>query len=130
MEKALVEAESRYRGIFDNAVVGIFQSLPEGYFLSVNPSMAAMFGYDSPGEMVSLITDIAHQFYADPMSRRKFMDHIAADGEVQNFECEALRKDGSRFWLSMSVRGIFEQESIIRYEGMCEDVTERKLLRE
>ena len=130
MEDALREAEQKYRGIFDNAIVGIFQSTPEGRFLSVNPAMASMFAYDSPEQMVSLITDIAHQFYADPKHREDFKSRIAAYGGVQNFECEVLRKDGTHLWLSMSVRGIFENGAILRYEGMCSDITEHKMLRE
>jgi signal transduction histidine kinase len=50
-------------------------------------------------------------------------------GSVQNFECETFRKDGSRLWLSMSGRTIIQDGISVRYEGMCEDVTERNLLR-
>jgi len=129
MEDALREAERKYRGIFDNAIVGIYQSTPEGRFLSVNPSMASMFGYSSPDEMVSLVTDIAHQLYDDPGKREEIKAGVAAQGSVQNFECEGLRKDGTRIWLTIGVRGILEDGKVVRYEGMCEDITERKLLR-
>ena len=37
--------------------------------LAVNPAMARMHGYDSPEEMVSTITDLATQIYADPEDR-------------------------------------------------------------
>ena len=130
MEGALREAELKYRGIFDTAVVGIFQSTPKGRFLSVNPSMAFTFGYDSPEEMIAYITDIAHQFYADPKRREEFKLSMEELGALQNFECEGLRKDGSKIWLTMSVHAIRENGVMIRYEGMCEDITERILLRE
>jgi signal transduction histidine kinase len=52
------------------------------------------------------------------------------DGAVQNFEYEAYRKDGSKIWLSMSARAVRENGVVVRYEGMSEDVTERKLLRD
>jgi PAS domain S-box-containing protein len=128
MEGALREAELKYRGIFDTAVFGIFQSTPEGRFLSVNHSMAFTFGYDSPEEMIASITDIAHQFYADPKRREEFKLSMEKLGAVQNFECEGLRKDGSKIWLAMSVRAIRENGVIIRYEGMCQDITERNHL--
>jgi len=51
-------------------------------------------------------------------------------GAVQNFECEGLRKDGSKIWLTMSVRAIHENGVIIRYEGMIQDITERNALRD
>lgn len=44
-EEALREAEARYRGIFENAVEGIFQTTPDGYFLAINPALARMLGY-------------------------------------------------------------------------------------
>jgi PAS domain S-box-containing protein len=130
MESALREAELKYRGIFDKAVVGIFQSTPEGRFLSVNPSMALMIGYDSPEEMIASITDIARQFYVDSKRREEFKASMEKLEAVQNFDCEVLRKDGSKIWLSMSARAIREYSQVVRYEGMSEDITERKLLRE
>ena len=44
----LREAEEKYHGIFRNVMEGIFQSTPEGHFLSANPAMATILGYDSP----------------------------------------------------------------------------------
>ena len=52
MEKAVREAEEKCRGIFENAVEGIFQSTPGGRFLSVNPALARMCGYETPQEMI------------------------------------------------------------------------------
>jgi signal transduction histidine kinase len=49
---------------------------------------------------------------------------------VQTFECEAFRKDGSKIWISISVRAIFQDGVVVRFEGMTEDVTERKSLRD
>jgi len=129
MENALHEAERNYRGIFDNAIVGIFQSTPSGRFLTVNSSMASTCGYDSPDEMIASITDIARQFYVDPNRRKEFISLMDQLSGVLSFECEAFRKDGRKIWLSMSVRTIFQDGEVVRYEGMCEDITERKQLR-
>jgi PAS domain S-box-containing protein len=130
MENALREAEQKYRGIFDNAIIGIFQSTPQGHFLSVNHSMASTYGYDSPEEMIASITDISRQFYVVPKRSAEFMDSVERLGGVLNFECEAFRKDGSKIWSNMSVRAIHRNGVVIRYEGMCEDITERNLLRQ
>ena len=130
MEDALREAELKYRGIFDKAIVGIFQSTPDGRFLSVNPSMAFTFGYDSPEEMIASITDISRQFYVNPKRREEFMLLMDKLGGVKNFECEVFRKDGRKIWLAMSIRAIRQNGAVVRYEGMCEDITERNILRE
>jgi two-component system, NtrC family, sensor kinase len=128
MEDALREAERKYRGIFDEAMVGIFQSTREGRFLSVNPAMARIYGYDSPEEMTGSVTDISRQSYVDPNRRDEFMKVMDELGGARNFEYEALRKDGSRIWIVLSVRAIQENGVVVRYEGMAEDITEHKLL--
>jgi PAS domain S-box-containing protein len=129
-EDALREAELKYRGIFDSAIIGIFQSSPEGRFLSVNNSMATTYGYDSPEDMIASITNISKQFYVDPKRRQEFQASMTTIGSVQNFKCEGFRKDGRKVWSAMSVRAIHHNGILVRYEGMSEDVTERILLRE
>jgi len=129
-EEALREAELKYRGIFDKAIVGIFQSTPEGRFLAVNPAMAFTLGYLSPEEMIASITDITTQFFVDHKRGVEFMLVMDRVGGVKNFECEAFQKDGGKIWLTMSIRAIRQDGVIIRYEGMCEDITERIMLRE
>ncbi|MCX9073675.1 MAG: PAS domain-containing protein [Candidatus Methanoperedens sp.] len=71
-EEALREAEARYRGIFENAVEGIFQTTPDGHFLAINPALARMLGYSSPGELMAEVTD-ARQFFIDPERRQEFI---------------------------------------------------------
>lgn len=129
VEDALREAEQNYRGIFDKAVVGMFQSTPEGRFLAVNPSMAFSFGYNSPEEMAASITDIPKQFFVKQKRGVEFMLVMDRVGGVKNFECEAYCKDRSKIWVAMSIRAIRQCGVVVRYEGMCEDCTERNVLR-
>jgi PAS domain S-box-containing protein len=129
-EDALREAERKYRGIFDNAIIGIFQSSPDGRFLSVNNSMASTYGYDSPEDMINSITDSSSQFYVDPKRRQEFLASMDKFGGVQNFQSEGFRKDGKKIWGAMSVRAIYQNGVLVRYEGMSEDITERISLQE
>ena len=39
--------EEKYRNIFEHCMEGIFQTTPEGRFISANPSAARLLGYDS-----------------------------------------------------------------------------------
>jgi two-component system, cell cycle sensor histidine kinase and response regulator CckA len=128
--EALRQAEQKYRKVFEEAIVGIFQSAPEGRYLDANPAMARMFGYDSPRELMESITDIPRQVYVDPKRREEFARLMEQQGVVQNFECQVYRKDGSKMWLSVHARVIREKGVVIRYEGMNEDITELKLLQE
>jgi PAS domain S-box-containing protein len=127
-EDALLETERKYRGIFDEAIVGIFQSTPGGRFLSVNRAMARIFGYDSPEEMIASVTDIPRQLYVDPKRQTEFALVMDRLGSMLSLECEAFRKDGSKIWIASSGRAVRENRVVVRYEGMTEDITQRKLL--
>jgi PAS domain S-box-containing protein len=120
--------EQNYRSLFHEALIGLFQTTPEGKFLNVNPAMAFIFGYDSPEEMMTRITDIPAQMYVDPKRREALKLLLEKDGVVQHFECQLYRKDGSTIWLSSSVRAIVQNGTVVRYDGTFEDLSERKLL--
>jgi PAS domain S-box-containing protein len=130
MENELRQAEQKYRGIFDSAIIGIVQSTPDGRFLSMNQATARIHGYDSPEEMMASVADIACNAYVDPQRREEFKLLMEKDGAAKNFEFEAFRKDGSRFWISLSAVAICENGVVVRHEAMIQDVTERKQLRE
>ncbi|MCX5813430.1 MAG: ATP-binding protein [Proteobacteria bacterium] len=128
-EEALRKSEERYRNIFENAVMGIFQTSPDGHYLSINPTGARMYGYASPEEMKALVTDISHQIYVNPEDRELFKEILDAHGFVQGFEAEHLRKDGSKLWSSMNARAILDNMgTTLYYETTAENITERKHL--
>ena len=128
-EEALRQAEQKYRGIFDNAVLGIFQSTPDGRYLSVNQAMAGMHGYASPQEMMGEINNVDRQVFVDSSQHSKLIGTLEKQGVVHNFVFEICRKDGSRGWASVNAREIRDdQGKLVCYEGTQEDITERKLL--
>ncbi len=129
-EQALQQAEEKYRAIFENAVVAIFQSTPDGRYITVNPAMAHMLGYDSPQELIESITDIAQQVYVDPKGREEFKRLLGEQGTVTNFECEIYRKDGSTMWVSANARAVIKAGVLVGYDGMNEDITSRKVAEE
>ena len=123
----LWRSEEKYRALFENAVMGIFQSTPEGRFLRVNPATAKMCGFDSPEEMIASITDIASQHYVDPAERDLFIRAVEGQGFVRNFEHRTYRKDGSVFWVSVNARAVRDRRGrITHYEGTHEDIQARK----
>jgi PAS domain S-box-containing protein len=127
MTEALRETEAKYRNIVENAVEGIFQSTPAGRYLSVNPALARMLGYEMPQEVVAGITDIARQVFVRPERREEFKRAVESQGAVEGFESEHRRKDGSRFWMSVNARVVRDSAGqVLYYEGMALDTTERK----
>jgi PAS domain S-box-containing protein len=127
-ERALQQTERKYRLIFEEAIIGIYESTPDGRLLSANAAMARMFGYDSAEEMVARITDIQPQLYVDPARREEFKRLMRERGVVRHFEVQVYRKDGSKMWLSTNARTHSGGDSIVRYEGTFEDITGRKQL--
>lgn len=126
-EEALRESEEKYRSLFENAVEGFFRSTPEGRFLDVNPAFARIFGYKSPEELISTISNISEQYYVHPEDRRRYMEILKAQGTVENFAINARRKDGTSIWISNSTRAILDKSgNVVCYEGIVEDITDRK----
>ncbi len=121
------QAEENYRSIFENAVEGIFQSTPEGRFITVNPAFARILGYDSAQDVLDTITDIDQQVYASAADRVRSNEVSEQDGLIHGFEFEALRKSGDKIWLSVNRRAIRDENGqTLYYEGSVEDITERK----
>ena len=125
--QALEAAEAGYRGIFEHAAEGIFRTSPEGRLLLANPSLARIFGYASPEEMLAEVTNVSVQLYLDPARRAELMRLLAERDSVTGYVLGARRKDGSNIWLSLSVRTLRHPDGSRReFEGIAEDITERQ----
>jgi PAS domain S-box-containing protein len=120
-------AKAKYRSIFENSVEGIFQTSPEGLFISCNPAIAAILGYGSPEELIAGIHDIDKQLYVRSQRRRELFDMVSNGLDVKNFEVELYRKDGSILWALLSIRPFFDDKGELLYlDGILHDITERK----
>jgi len=121
------QAEAKYRSIFENSVEGIFQTTVDGRFLTANPAMARMLGYESPEELLGAISNIRDQLYVEPGRREEFYRLVLRDGLVSGFEVQMHRKDGDLVWVSANARAIYDDDGAISgYEGTVEDITKRK----
>jgi PAS domain S-box-containing protein len=128
-EKALRHAEDRYRSIFENAVEGIFQASPDGRIISANPALARMLGYESPEELMTLMGDMNAQIYVSERRRNEYVRQMEADGVVRDFEAQVYCKDKTIRWVMINSRRVDDDEGrILFYEGIVEEITERKRL--
>ncbi|MDQ1636784.1 MAG: hypothetical protein QOF62_123 [Pyrinomonadaceae bacterium] len=131
VEGALREAEQKYREIFANAGEGIFQSTPDGRYIEANPTLARMYGFSSPEELINSRQDISLQVYVDPTRRDEFKRQLEEQGAVRAFEHEVFRKDGTTLWISVNARAVQDEHGAIAYyEGTAWDITERKAAEE
>ncbi|MBI3328460.1 MAG: response regulator [Nitrospinae bacterium] len=121
------EAERSYRSIFENAVEGIYQIGPDERYMTANPALARIYGYESPQEFMATGTEVGRQLYVAPEHRLEFMQQLAEQGVVKGFESEVYRRDGSQLWISENARAVRDAGgALLSYEGMITDITERK----
>lgn len=126
-ERALSEAEKKYRTIVENAAGGIYQITPDGLFLSANPSMARILGYIAPEEILRDIRNANTQVYVDPAQRARFLKDLQVTGTNAQIEMQVRRKDGSMIWVNENVRCVHDEEgNLLYFEGSMEDITQRK----
>ncbi|MBW2597435.1 MAG: sigma 54-interacting transcriptional regulator [Deltaproteobacteria bacterium] len=126
-EDELRESEEKYRQIFENAVDGIYQTTPQGRFVSANPAMARILGYDSAQELMATVKNISKQLYISKKVRDDFIRLLKTQKEVSGFETQFYRKDGTQIWVSVHARLVFDREgTLILIEGIMTDITQQK----
>ena len=125
-EHAARLAEAKYREIFENATEGIFQTTPDGQYISANRSLARIYGYKSTSQLVRDLSNIAGQLYVNRERRRQFIAAVQRDGSVSDFVSQVYRKDGAIIWISENARAVRgEGNEVLYYEGSTVDITER-----
>ncbi|MDD1687230.1 PAS domain S-box protein [Methanoregula sp.] len=129
-ERALLESEEHFRGIFSNAPVGIFHSTPEGTLVDVNPVFARMFGYDSPEAMIDTVNHGAGMgavHYTDPADRNEIVRRIMETEGWSTSTITFRKRDGSTFISLMSYRSYARPDREVReLEGFVVDITESR----
>jgi PAS domain S-box-containing protein len=127
---ALAAAEERYRGIFENAIEGIYQTTLDGVFLVANPAIAGTYGYESPEALIREVKS-ARSLYVDARDRDRFVGRLLAENRVSDFETRHRRRDGSTVWLSTTAQMIRDAAGDPLFiSGMTQDITQRRLAEE
>jgi two-component system sensor histidine kinase/response regulator len=123
-ESELIEAEKKYRELFENAVIGAYRTTPDGKIIDVNPAFVKMFGAKDKFEILQMK---ASDFYADPRDREIFIRALEISDSISNFENRLKRLDGKEIIVREHVRTVKDPlGNVIFYEGMIEDITEQK----
>jgi len=123
----LQQNRQRLESLCTNAPVGIFQSTPDGRYLSANPFLARMYEYESPGQLMADVQSIGEQIYVDPEERRELTRLLASQGEVQNYKSRRRTRSGRIIWTSSNMRAVRNLAGeISHYDGFTTDITERE----
>lgn len=124
-DEKLKTSESRYRGLFESVVDGVYIASRDGDIITVNPALVEMLGYDSVEDLKSAGRTTV--LYVNPIDRERVFARLEAEGVVKNFEYRLRRKDGSEIVVLENSRAIRDdQGKVIAHEGTITDITERK----
>ncbi len=127
-QKALKESEEKFRVLFETMPDGYYRTTPDGRYLDVNPAYVKMLAYDSREALMKV--SIPDEIYVKPQER----DDIVNVSRHYNSCTEEYRlkaKDGRIIWVEDNARYIKDENGIVLYhEGICRDITERKLAEE
>jgi PAS domain S-box-containing protein len=124
---SLVEAEAKYRSIFENAQDGIFQSTQDGRIIMANTSLAKILGFESPEVLMQSINDVGNQIFMNPHERIKIIDLLKSHDQITEFEVQIKRKDKQFVWVLADINGIKDEHGNLLYlEGLVRDITDKK----
>jgi diguanylate cyclase (GGDEF)-like protein/PAS domain S-box-containing protein len=130
-EDKLRRAEEKYRSIFEDAVIGIFQTTPDWQPIILNRSLARMYGYDSPEQLLADVPKGGRQLIVDPNLLQELAIVLEKDRVVHRVELEINTKDGNKRWALANVRAVSDADgNVVLHEGTVEDITQRKAAEE
>jgi len=124
-QKRLQEAEQRFRTLFENVVVGLYRTTPDGRIVLANPALVRMLGYSSFDELAQ--RDLEGEGFEPEYPRSLFKDMIDKDDRVIGLESAWTTRNGTVVFVRESARAVRDEAGkILYYEGVAEDITERK----
>ncbi len=115
------KSENKFHSIVDNSAEGIFQSSFEGKFLTVNPALVNILGYENIEDLKTL--NISNDVYADPKQREELLLQLEKYEEVRNYQITFKKKDGKKIIVRLNDRKVSDENGKIYFEGTVRDVT-------
>jgi diguanylate cyclase (GGDEF)-like protein/PAS domain S-box-containing protein len=127
-EKALRQAEEKYRAIFEDAVLGIFQATPGGQLLDINRAFASIHGFESPQQLLEEVSQNSRHLFVDHEQIDKWGSILEEQGIIRSTEVEILDRQGKHKWMLVNIRVVRNADGdVMLHEGTVEDITVRKL---
>ena len=128
-EEALEEREAEYRSLFENSIMGISQSYPDGGFKRINKAYAEMYGYPDTSTMMKEVSSNVEMLYFHSEDREKVLEILDKTGHMPPTEFELNRRNGEKFWALVSARKVKDNAGKLLYlQAEHRDITSRKKL--
>jgi len=129
-ESARTDAEERFRNAFENAPTGMVVSDLDGVILRANPAFAKILGRDARGlDGLGLRQVTCSEDWEESDIRLEAL--LRAEIDTYSTEKRFVHSDGHLVWVSVSASCTRDAKGAPQYLiRQCEDVTERRHLRE
>ncbi len=125
---ALLESETRFRVIFEQAALGIGLANPEGCVIRVNKKLCEIVGYSNEELLTKNLRDIIHP---DDFVKGFFYMQLVISGEKEKFyeNIRFIRKDGELVWIKVTASLVRKEDGAPDYFiGILEDITQKRLI--
>ncbi|MFW5687061.1 MAG: HD domain-containing phosphohydrolase [Halanaerobium sp.] len=117
----------KYFDFLDKAPIGIFRTNFNDRIEYINSSMIEMLKAESIDQVLTHYNSLSKALYVDPKKRELLINKLKKNREVKNFEYQAYKINGEKFWVSMNAKVIFSNsDDENKIEGFVIDITERK----
>jgi PAS domain S-box-containing protein len=121
----LTQSLKQFKELFDNAVVGVYRTTPDGRIIMANSAFVQMLGYSSFEELSK--RNVEEEGFVPGYPRSTFKELIEKEGKVVGLESSLTRKDGTTIFIRENARIVCGRSGkTMYYEGVVEDITERK----
>ena len=120
-------SEERFRGVFENATLGMIIADMHGSWVNVNRALCEMLGYTGPELLEKGYLKLTHP---DDVANSVQFGQRLCSGEIGSYRIEKryLHKDGTAIWTVLSATTVCDASGLTRqYVGMVEDISARKL---
>lgn len=131
-EQRRQEAESRLaaslalqRQFFDQPLIGMAVTSPDGEWLQVNGRLCQILGYSRDELMHSAWAQLTHP---DDLAADLSQFHRTLSGEIDGYQMDKrfMRKDGSAIWTQLAARCVRRDDGSVDYlVATIEDISER-----
>ncbi len=116
----------RYQSLFDNAIEGVFQMSLQRQFMTANPAMAKLMGYNSSRELIRKNRDVLATCFTDERVRQWVVGQLETTGTVKGIEARYFTRQGEERWATISLHTVYDEHGEPAHlEGTCIDATER-----
>ena len=119
-----MEAERRYRDLFDSIQEGAFFCEPDGRMVDANQALMQMLGCSSREE---LLTKNLFEDLLPPAGRGRLLEELRNTNILRNRETELQRQNGRALEALLHVSAVHDANgTLVQYRGLILDITDQK----